>query len=35
SNVVGLPLNEVVQLLTGEGFPVYFNWLNRAEPDSY
>ncbi len=35
SNVVGLPLNEVVQLLTGEGFPVYFNWLNRAEADSY
>ena len=31
SNVVGLPLIEVVQLLTGEGFPVYFNWLNRAE----
>jgi septum formation protein len=35
TNVVGLPLNEVVQLLTGEGFPVYFNWLNRAEADSY
>ncbi len=34
SNVVGLPLNEVVQLLTGEGFPVYFNWLNRAEVES-
>src|SRR5262249_52798435 len=34
SNVVGLPLIEVVQLLTGEGFPVYFNWLNRAEVDS-
>ncbi len=34
SNVVGLPLIEVVQLLTGEGFPVYFNWLNRAEIDS-
>ena len=31
SNVVGLPLIEVVSLLTGEGFPVYFNWLNRAE----
>ena len=30
SNVVGLPLIEVVSLLTGEGFPVYFNWLNRA-----
>jgi septum formation protein len=34
SNVVGLPLIEVVQLLTGEGFPVYFNWLNRAEVDA-
>ncbi len=34
SNVVGLPLIEAVQLLTGEGFPVYFNWLNRAEIDS-
>ncbi len=34
SNVVGLPLIEVVHLLTGEGFPVYFNWLNRAEVDS-
>ncbi len=34
SNVVGLPLIEVVQLLTGEGFPVYFNWLNRAEVES-
>jgi septum formation protein len=34
TNVVGLPLIEAVQLLTGEGFPVYFNWLNRAEVDS-
>jgi septum formation protein len=34
TNVVGLPLIEVVQLLNGEGFPVYFNWLNRAEVDS-
>ena len=34
SNVVGLPLIEVVSLLAGEGFPVYFNWLNRAEVDS-
>lgn len=33
SNVVGLPLIEVVGLLSGEGFPVYFNWLNRAEID--
>lgn len=34
SNVVGLPLIEVVSLLSGEGFPVYFNWLNRAEVDA-
>jgi septum formation protein len=34
SNVVGLPLIEVVSLLAGEGFPVYFNWLNRAEVDA-
>lgn len=34
SNVVGLPLIEVVGLLSGEGYPVYFNWLNRAEVDS-
>jgi septum formation protein len=34
TNVVGLPLIEVVQLLIGEGFPVYFNWLSRAEVDS-
>ncbi len=33
SNVVGLPLIEVVGLLAGEGFPVYFNWLNRADVD--
>ena len=34
SNVVGLPLIEVVGLLAGEGFPVYFNWLNRAGVDA-
>ncbi len=33
SAVVGLPLNEVVDLLVGEGMPVYFGWLNRAEID--
>lgn len=33
SAVVGLPLNEVVGLLVGEGQPVYFGWLNRAEID--
>jgi septum formation protein len=30
SAVVGLPLNETVSLLTGEGYPVHFNWLNAA-----
>lgn len=34
TNVVGLPLIEVVNLLAGEGFPIYFNWLNRAEVES-
>ena len=31
TNVVGLPLSEVVSMLQGEGFPVYFNWLKQAE----
>jgi septum formation protein len=30
SNVVGLPLNETMTLLTGESYPVHFNWLNRG-----
>jgi len=30
TNVVGLPLYETVSLLTGEGYPVHFNWLNQA-----
>ena len=29
SAVVGLPLTETVQLLTAEGYPVHFNWLNQ------
>lgn len=33
TNVVGLPLTEVVALLVGEGFPVHFNWLRAAEED--
>jgi septum formation protein len=35
TNVVGLPLTEVVNMLVGEGFPVHFNWLKagEAEPD--
>ncbi|MGZ5850771.1 MAG: Maf-like protein [Methyloceanibacter sp.] len=31
TNVVGLPLTEAVNLLTGEGFPVSYFWLNKAE----
>ena len=31
SNVVGLPLTEVVSLLQGEGFPVSHLWLSKAE----
>ncbi|MFD1253179.1 MULTISPECIES: Maf-like protein [Devosia] len=30
TGVVGLPLNEVTQLLAGEGYPVHFNWLNQS-----
>jgi septum formation protein len=30
SAVVGLPLNEVADLLAGEGYPVHFNWLNQS-----
>ena len=30
TNVVGLPLYETMSLLTGEGYPVQFNWLNAS-----
>jgi septum formation protein len=30
SNVVGLPLYEVISMLNGAGFPIYFNWFNPA-----
>jgi septum formation protein len=30
TNVVGLPLYETVALLTGEGYPVHFSWLNAV-----
>lgn len=35
TNVVGLPLTELVGMLSAEGFPIYFNWLKagEAEPD--
>ncbi len=28
TNVVGLPLYETLSLLSGEGFPIHFGWLN-------
>ena len=34
TNVVGLPIMEVVGLLTSEGFPIHFNWLRAAELDA-
>lgn len=33
TNVVGLPLTEVVGMLTGEGFPIHFNWLKAGEAE--
>ena len=33
TNVVGLPLTEVVGLLLGEGFPIHFNWLKAGEQE--
>ena len=30
TNVVGLPLYESLALLSGEGYPVQFGWLNAA-----
>ena len=31
TNVVGLPITEVVSMLLGEGFPIHFNWLKAGE----
>ena len=30
TNVVGLPLYETVALLSGEGYPIHFGWLNAV-----
>jgi septum formation protein len=30
TNVVGLPLYDTIALLSGEGFPVHFSWLNTV-----
>lgn len=34
TNVVGLPLYETVNLLSGEDFPVTYFWLNRVEVET-
>lgn len=31
TNVVGLPLCEIVTMLVGEGFPVHFNWIASGD----
>lgn len=31
TNVVGLPLTEVVAMFSGEGFPIHYAWLRAAE----
>jgi septum formation protein len=33
TNVVGLPLTEVVNMLIGEGFPIHFGWLKLGATD--
>lgn len=33
TNVVGLPVTEVVGMLSAEGFPIQYNWLKFAEAD--
>lgn len=33
TNVVGLPLTEVTEMLMGEGFPIHFNWLKAGEAE--
>jgi septum formation protein len=30
SNIVGLPLYEMMTLLAGEGYPIHFGWLNAG-----
>lgn len=34
TNVVGLPLTEVVNLLQGEGYPISLQWLTKAEVET-
>ena len=30
TNIVGLPLYETASLLSGEGYPIHFGWLNAV-----
>ena len=34
TNVVGLPLTEVVTMLMGEGFPIHYAWVKAAEAET-
>jgi septum formation protein len=34
TNVVGLPLTEVVSLLAGEGYPISLLWLSKSEVET-
>ncbi|MDX2258006.1 MAG: Maf-like protein [Hyphomicrobiaceae bacterium] len=34
TNVVGLPLTEVVGLLVGEGFPIHYTWVRASDIDA-
>lgn len=34
TNIVGLPLTEVVGMLLGEGFPIHFSWLRLGDADA-
>ena len=34
TNVVGLPLTEVVNLLQGDGYPVSLQWLTKSEVET-
>lgn len=33
TNVVGLPLYEVISLLQGESFPVHYNWVKQSQAE--
>ncbi|MFM1814091.1 MAG: hypothetical protein RLZ98_786 [Pseudomonadota bacterium] len=33
TNVVGLPLTETIDMLTGEGYPVHYDWVKAADSE--